>query len=431
MAQPTGGGTIYSRRVVDHELDELMTGLPALVIEGPRGVGKTETALQRAATTYRLDDAAQRSLAEADPRRLASSLPPILIDEWQRVPETWDIVRRAVDAGAGAGTFLLTGSAAPAQLPTHSGAGRIVSVRLRPMSLPERGIAQPSVSLAAILAGDRPGVSGSTVVSLADYAQEVVRSGFPGLRVFRGRALRAQLDSYLERLAQRDMAEAGRRVRNPGTLRRWMTAYAAATATTASYETIRDAATGGDGEKPARTTTQPYRDALERLWIVDPLPAWLPTTNRIARLSAPPKHHLADPALAARLLGVDAPGLLGGQVVGSPGVHDAPLLGALFESLVTQGVRVFAQAAEARVGHLRTRGGEHEVDLILERSDGRVVAIEVKLGRSVANADVRHLEWLGQVLKDDLIDSIVVTTGPEAYRRPDGIAVVPAALLGP
>lgn len=210
-----------------------------------------------------------------------------------------------------------------------------------------------------------------------------------------------------------------------------MTAYAAASSTTASYETIRDAATGGEGEKPARSTAQPYRDVLERLWIVEPVPAWLPTRNAIARLSSPPKHQLCDPALAARLLGADATALLTARPLGPPLPRKGPLVGALFESLVTLGVRVFAQAAEANVKHLRTRGGEHEVDLIIERGDHRIVAIEVKLAQTVTDADVRHLRWLAGKAGDDLLDAIVITTGTEAYRRKDGIAVVPAALLGP
>jgi uncharacterized protein len=132
-----------------------------------------------------------------------------------------------------------------------------------------------------------------------------------------------------------------------------MAAYAAASSTAASFEKIRDAATAGHGEKPAKTTTISYRDVLERLWILDPVEAWLPTRNRISRLSSPPKHQLADPGLAARLLGVDAEGLLEGRAVGPPGRRDGTLLGALFESLVTLSVRAYAQAAEAAVKHLR------------------------------------------------------------------------------
>ena len=190
-------------------------------------------------------------------------------------------------------------------------------------------------------------------------------SGFPGLRSFEGRALRAQLDGYIRRVVDVDV----------------------------------EAATPGEADKPARSTTTPYRDALERLWIVDPVPAWAPTRNPISRLIRSPKHHLADPALAARLLRVGADALIAGRSTGYAIPRDGSSLGHLFESLVALSVRVYAQASEAAVGHMQTAGGAHEVDLIVERDDHRVVAIEVKLS--------------------------------QAYRRRDGIAVVPAALLGP
>jgi len=198
-----------------------------------------------------------------------------------------------------------------------------------------------------------------------------------------------------------------------------MAAYAAATATTATFETLRDAATGGEGDKPARSTTGPYREVLERMWLLDPVPAWTPSENRLTRLGSAPKHHLVDPALAARLLAVDADAIAAGTAAG-----------ALFESLLTQSLGVYAQAAEATVGHLRERGGNHEIDLVVERADGRVLAIEVKLGRSVTDEDVRHLRWLRERLGDRVLDRVVVTAGQHAYRRPDGVAVVPAALLG-
>ncbi len=421
----------YTRRVVDAELDELMPGLAALALEGPKAVGKTATASQRAATSYRLDDPQQLEVALADPGRLLEGEPPILVDEWQHLPESWDLVRRAVDEGATPGRFLLTGSASPLERSKHSGAGRIVTVQMRPLTLVERGVAAPLVSLEELLGGSRPSISGETAVKLEDYVAEILASGFPGLRGLSGRPLRAQLDSYLARIVDRDFPELGHRVRNYGALRRWMTAYAAASSTTTSYEKIRDAATSGEGEKPNKKATTPYRDVLQRLWIVDPVPAWLPTRNPISRLTAPPKHQLADPALAARLLGVDGAALLDATPAGPPIERDGSLLGALFESLVTLDVRVYAQRAEAAVRHFRTWAGEREVDLIVERADGRVLAIEVKLTRSVDDAAVRHLLWLRDEIGDDLLDAVVITTGGQAYRRADGIAVVPAALLGP
>jgi predicted AAA+ superfamily ATPase len=427
---PLPSGATYRPRIVDGELDELLAGLPAVSIEGPKAVGKTVTAIRRAATAYRLDSAAERSIVEADTSRLVEGERPILIDEWQRLPESFDRVRRAVDDGAGPASFLLTGSATPTDPPTHSGAGRIVRVRLRPMTLVERGVDVPTVSLADLLDGGRDRMKGRTKASLEDYVDEILRSGFPGVRDLPARLLRAQLGGYLDHIVEREFEELGRKVRRPATLRRWMGAYAAAIATTASFEKIRDAATSDEVEKPSRPTALAYRDILEQLWILDPVPAWLPTRNQLAQLSSPSKHHLADPALAARLLGVDAAALLRAQP-GEPSIpRDGTLLGALFESLVTLCVRVYAQRIEARIAHLRTWRGDREIDLIVERGQS-IVAIEVKLGQVVTDRDVRHLLWLRDEIGDELADAVVVTTGREAYRRRDGIAVVPAALLGP
>jgi hypothetical protein len=356
---------------------------------------------------------------------------PVLIDEWQHVPATWDVVRRAVDARVDAGPFLLTGSASQAHPGTHSGAGRILTLRLRPLSLAERYPGVATVSLAGLLSGRRPSVSGAAPVDLAGYVEEIVASGFPGVRGVGDRVRRAQLDGYVARVIDRDFPEFGHAVRNPAGLRRWMAAYAAATATTATFETIRDAATSGQGEKPARTTTIPYRDTLERLYLLDPLPAWMPTLRHLGELAAAPKHHLVDPALATTLLGLGPGALLSGDQARVAIPRDGTFLGALFESLVAQSVRVYAQGADANTGHFRTHRGQHEVDLIVERRDGKVVACETKLAATVGDDDVKHLLWLAGRLGSDVVDMVVLTTGPEAYRRPDGVAVVPAVLLGP
>ncbi len=419
----------YVPRIVDLELDELLVGLPAIALEGPRGVGKTQTALRRAATVYSLDNPDQLAVIQARRRQLVEGAAPILIDEWQRLPESWDFVRRSVDADYLPGRFLLAGSAQPMRKPTHSGAGRIVTVRMRPMSLAERLPGEASVSLGELLSGTKPDLDGDTSVALPDYATEIVRSGFPGMRRHSDRLLRAALDGYLERVVDRDFVELGRQIRDAGALRRWLTAYAAATSTTASFETVREAATAGEADKPARSTSQPYRATLEHLWLIEEVLAWRPTSNRLRRLVASPVHQLADPALAARLLGCDEGVLLAGSSPGPAIRRDGPLLGALFQSLVTLSVRVYAQQNEARVYHLRTHGGEHEVDLIVERGDGALVALEVKLTSTVEDRDVRHLRWLADRLGSGLLDAAVVTTGPHAFRRQDGIGVIPAALL--
>lgn len=421
----------YLPRVVDVLLDEMIDGLPAISVDGAKGVGKTLTAQRRAASEIRLDDLDEAELLAADRSRLERLPKPLLIDEWQRYPRVWDLVRRSVDNDPSPRRFLLTGSATPPDASTHSGAGRIVRLRMRPMSLAERGLVEPAVSLATLLSGDKADIAGDSPVELSQYADEIVRSGFPGIRTFTGRGLHDALDGYLTQIVERDFADQGYSVRRPATLRAWMTAYAAATAQTTSYNVILDAATPGESDKPAKTTALAYREVLRRLWLLEPVPGWLPTNNRFARLAQAPKHHLCDPGLAAALLGVNAGTLLDRPAAGPPIQRDGPLLGSLFESLVTLSVRSYAQVSRATLHHLRTQRGDREVDLVVARGDGRFVALEVKLAPNVNDSDVKHLHWLRDNLGDDLLDAAVITTGKAAYRRPDGIAVIPAALLGP
>ena len=424
--------TSYLPRVVDLDLDDLLDDLPAISLEGPRGVGKTATAQRRAKTIFKLDDPDELTLLAADPGRLDRVPYPALIDEWQRYPTIWDLVRRSVDRDPTGGRFVLTGSASPVSAPTHSGAGRIVSIRMRPMSLAERGVYEPTVSLRDLLADTQPSIDGDTDVDLPTYTDEILRSGFPGIRDRRARTRRVQLDSYLSRIVQRDFPDQGHSVRHPTALRSWLSAYAAATATTASYTTILDAATPGEDHKPAKSTTAVYREVLSQIWLLDPVPGWLPSRNPFVRLAQTPKHHLADPALAARLLGATEASLLTGRRNVGPQVpRDGTLLGALFESLVALNLRVYSQASEATVHHLRTVNGRQEVDFIVERDDRKIVAFETKLAPTVDDSDVVHLHWLREQFSELVLDLAVINTGKHAYRRSDGVAVIPACLLGP
>jgi predicted AAA+ superfamily ATPase len=440
----------YDRRVVDDELDELLRAPGAVFLQGARAVGKTSTATRRVRTVHALDDPAVRSVAQADAGVLLRQPRPILFDEWQLVPEVFDAVRRAVDVDREPTPFLLTGSASPRVEPTHTGSGRYSFVRMRPLALSERGMGAPSVSLEALLTGRRPEITGRTKVDLVRYADEIVASGFPGLRSLRGRPLRQRLDGYLEGIVTKDFEEQGRRVRKPELLMRWLRAYAAATATMAKFDKLR-AAAGREGEDvPHKQTTLGYRDALTRLWLLEPLAAWHPTHHHLGQHVGAEKHHLVDPALAARLLGMDATALVQGRE--SPDYRNLAeamevahvtesarsamprlghLFGNLFESLVTQSVRVYAQAAECSVFHYRRADHRREIDLIVRRQDHRVLAIEIKLSDTIHDDDVRHLEWLARQIPDDVLDTLIVYTGSYAYRRPDGVAVVPAALLGP
>lgn len=288
----------------------------------------------------------------------------MLVDEWQLEPDVWDRVRRAVDDDSTGGRFLLAGSAGVAPgVRIHSGAGRIVSMAMRPMFFSERGVHEPTVSLLALLDVESAEITGTSDIDLRAYTDEILRSGFPGIRDLPERARQLQLDSYIARTGQRELPENGVNIRRPAALRAWLSAYAAATATNAAYSTILDAATPGEGDKPARQTVDVYREHLQRLFALS--------------------------------------------------------------------VRVYATSAAATVGHLRTRNNLHEVDLVVEAANRSCVAIEVKLADTVNDHDVQHLNWLREQIGDRLVNRIVVYTGRFAYRRPDGVAVVPLALLGP
>lgn len=419
----------YRLRLIDDQLDSLFPDLAAIAIEGAKGVGKTATASRRAASVLSLDDEGRLAVMRSDAKVILNYERPVLIDEWQLHPPVWDVVRRAVDHDRSGQQFLLAGSATPGRnIRIHSGAGRIVSLHMRPMALCERGLVESQISLGSLL-NDSPGpLHAETQFLLVDYVQEILASGFPGIRDLRDRARYQALNSYVDRALDRDIVEAGKEVRRPEALKGWLRAYAAATSTTTSYNTILKAATPGESDKPARQTVTGYREALERMWLLDAVPAWWPTFSPLKRLAQAPKHHLADPALAAILVDATQSTLLAGDGPKRP--DGETFLGLLFESLVTLSIRVISEALGATTSHLRTQNGDHEIDLIIEGRGGRTLAIEVKLSTTITDRDVRHLNWLHQQIGDRLVGRIVINPGRVAYRRPDGVAVIPLALIG-
>jgi uncharacterized protein len=254
-------------------------------------------------------------------------------------------------------------------------------------------------------------------------------SGFPAIRTLSGRALTVALDGYIERIIDADVREVGLSIRKPASLRSWITAYAAATATTASWETIRDAANSGSNEPPAKSTVIPYRDALTRLRILDELPAWTPSQNEFTKVSLTGKHFLADPALALRLMNYDSDTIQTASGFGRA-EFDSPLIGRMFEALAVQSVQTYVQSTFASAAHFREVNGRHEIDMIIQREDGKVLGVEVKLSATPDPSDSKHLKWLKSEIGEHLIDSVVIYAGKYAFRQND-IAYVPLALLGP
>lgn len=424
MAGPAPGQA-YLPRVADDLLKLRLRAIGAVLIEGVKGCGKTETARRLAASEVLLDsdpDAAQA--VELDPRLVLDGDTPRLLDEWQRAPRLWDAVRRAVDDRGQPGQFILTGSATPRDdIPRHSGAGRFGIVRMRTMTLAEKQATTPSVSVASLLRGEAPAPARSQL-TLHDYLHHIVVGGWPQLVGSDEAASHAFLDGYLDIIVEHDIDEVSGGARNPRLVRRFLHAYAQLSAHPATVSTIvRRARDDVDEESdaPSRYVAEPYLEALRRMMIVDEVPPWDPSVRSSKRLINTPKRMLGDPSLAASLLGASSERLL----------TDLNTLGFLFESLAAHDLRIYAEAAGAACFHYREHDARLEVDYILETRDGDWVGVEVKLGDSKVEEAAESVRRLAHRVQRPPKALVVVTSGSLAHTRDDGIHVVPLGSLGP
>ena len=409
---------------MDRELTALLGAVGAVVIEGPRACGKTATARQLVASEVLLDvDVNARQAVAVDPALVLAGPKPRLLDEWQIEPAIWNHVRRAVDDLGDPGQFILTGSAVPPDdITRHTGAGRIARLRMRPMSLFELGRSAGQISLSELL-DSRMSQSSDAGLTVADVANEVALGGWPGLR---GRGveetLRAVRD-YLDEIARVDVSRVESTRRDPSRVARLLASLARNVATHAAATTLA-LDTGGADSPLKDDTVRDYLDALERLMVLEDQPAWAPHLRSRYRLRTAPKRHFVDPSLAVAALRATPDRLLG----------DLGLLGFLFESLVIRDLRVYAQAADARVLQYRDSDGV-EVDAIVEAGDGRWMAFEVKLGQGQIDDAVASLMRFAARIDtakcgDPTLLGVIVATG-YGYRREDGVAVIPIGALGP
>lgn len=424
MSDRGGAAGGYWPRVIDAVLDQRMASSAAVLIEGPKACGKTETASQRAASMARLDvDEDARQAAQINPGLILEGERPRLIDEWQLYPRVWDHVRREADASGEAGQFLLTGSSSPADdARRHSGAGRISTVRMRPMTLHELGASSDEVSLAELFAGSDPAAS-SGRTDLRDVLDLIVTGGWP--QQLQRSDPRFVVD-YLDQIAHVDISAVpdadGRQLarrRDPKKVLTCIRSVARNVATAAGGRSIA-ADTG-----LSREAVTDYLDALERLMILEGQPAFNVHLRSSRNLRTTPHRHLVDPSLATAALQVDANGLL----------RDLEYTGLLFESLVVRDLRVLSQPLDASVMYFHT--DHHEIDIVVQRPDGTWGAVEVKLGGEalieqgaaslLAAVSSIDLERAG----DPAFMAIVTATGRYAYRRDDGICVVPLPTLAP
>ena len=369
-----------------------------------------------------MDQKAREALA-VDPRLVLKGETPRLIDEWQLAPVLWNHVRRAVDERRASNQFILTGSAVPPDDATrHTGAGRTSRLRLRPMSLSELGRSTGDISLGALLDGEAPAAD-EAQLSAEELAELVCAGGWPGqLSSPTHAALQANRD-YLEDVCRADLERVDGIRRDPERVRRFLQSLGRNVATCASLATItRDANGPDDHLKPP--TARGYLAALERLMVVEDQPPWAPRLRSRSRLRTSPKRHFVDPSLAVAALGAGPDRLL----------TDFRWFGFLFESMVIRDLRIYAQAASARVYHYRDNTGL-EVDAIVEASPGRWAGFEIKLGTSRIEEAAANLLQFAQRVDTTAVArpaalGVIVGSG-YGYRRKDGVSVIPCGALGP
>ncbi len=369
-----------------------------------------------------MDMSARQAIA-VDPALVLDGPMPRLIDEWQIEPAIWNHVRRTVDDRSRAGQFILTGSAVPSDdVMRHTGAGRIARLRMRPMSLFEAGRSTGDISLAELLTG-RLSPSTDPGLAVADLAEEVARGGWPGLRERSIADGLLAVRDYLDEIARADIDRLGTIHRDPSRVARLLASLGRNVATNVAATTLAKDTGGADGPLKDDTVRE-YLAVLERLMVIEDQPAWAPHLRSRYRLRTAPKRHFVDPSLAVAALRTAPDGLL----------SDLSLFGFLFESLVIRDLRVYAQAADARVLQYRDSGGL-EVDAIIEAGDGRWMAFEVKLGQGQIDDAAASLRRFAERIDAERCGSpallgVIVATG-YGYLRKDGIAVIPIGALGP
>ena len=414
----------YTPRIVDGELSSLLEASGAVLIEGARGCGKTASGRHISASEALLDvDDDMRNAINVNPAAVLDGKTPRLIDEWQLAPAIWNHVRRAVDDRREPGQFILTGSAVPTDDVTrHSGAGRFTRLRMRPMSLFELGRSDGPISLTGLLTGEeQEGVACD--LSVQELADDIAVGGWPALRDLTVPKAQRVLRDYIGELCRVDVNKVGEVRRDPARVERLLVSLARNVATHAAATTLAADAGGSDGPLNDDTVRE-YLDALERLMVVENQPAWSTHLRSTHRLRRAPKRHFVDPSLAAAALGATPERLL----------REIRLFGFLFESLVVRDLRIYAQAADARVFQYRDSGGL-EVDAVVEAYDGRWAAFEVKLDSSRVDEAAANLLKFAKRIDTDASGKPatlgVITGGKLGFKLENGVQVIPIGALGP
>lgn len=393
-------------------------------MEGAKWCGKTQSSLQIANSVVYFQDPDEGpgylAMADTKPSLLLEGAPPLLLDEWQMAPVIWDAVRFAVDKRGLMGQFILTGSATPRDnVTSHSGTGRIARMIMRPMSLFESQESNGSVSLKDLFDG-KTDIASKSTLTIEQISHAICRGGWPAAVTSGNQSARIAMN-YVDAIINFDIQRVDGIEKDPERVRILLQSLARNISTMATSKTIMEDMQVNEASITDKTLSS-YLNALRRLFVIEDVPAWQPSLRSKTAIRTTNKRQLVDPSIATAVMRTNAKGIL----------HDFETFGFLFESLCTRDLRVYTQANDGGVFHYRDKS-ELEADLILKLHDGRWAAVEVKLGMKQIDEAAASLLKLSEKIDKEKMNSpsflMVLTGGQVAYKRADGVLVVPIGCL--
>ena len=414
----------YISRISDTLLKKLLESTGAILIEGAKWCGKTQSSLQAANSVVYMQDPDEGpgylAMADTKPSLVLEGDPPLLLDEWQVAPVLWDAVRFAVDKRGLMGQFILTGSATPSDnLTAHSGTGRIARMLMRPMSLYESNESNGKLSLRDLFDGETD-IGAKSTLTIEHIAHAICRGGWPAAVLSRKQSPQLAIN-YVDAVINLDMQRVDGVEKDPEKVRVLLQSLARNISTMATARTIMDDMQVNESSITDKTLGS-YLNALRRIFVVEDVPAWQPSLRSKTAIRTSNKRQFVDPSIATAVMRTNAKGIL----------QDFETFGFLFESLCTRDLRVYAQAADGVVFHYRDKS-ELESDLVIKLHDGRWAAIEVKLGMKQIEKAAANLIKLSQKIDTEKMNHptflMVLTGGQVAYKRSDGVLVVPIGCL--
>lgn len=419
----------YRERIIDDIVKSKLASFGAVCIEGPKWCGKTWTALNHSNSVFFIGDPQNnfqnRLLAEVDPSIVLDGLNPRLIDEWQEVPSLWDAVRFEVDKTKHKGQFILTGSSTPKSFGVlHSGTGRIDRIMMRPMSLYESGDSDGSVSLRMLFANTLK-TTKTDSMSLSKLAYLATRGGWPGSLGMNEKQASDIAKSYLKSILADDITKIDGVKRDSKKVKALIKSLARNVATSVSNATLIKDIKEFDGDLIDPNTVASYLDILTRLFIIDNQQAYDINYRSSTRVAKSPKRHFIDPSLVVAALEM-SPSML---------LKDLNLFGFIFESLVIRDLKIYAEANRGSVYHFRHHDTGDEIDAVIELDDGTWGAFEIKLGHNQVDKASENLLKIKMNLdqmnheKSPTVLCVICGLGEYAYKRPDGVFVVPIGCL--